>query len=209
MCPRPLAPDPPAPGPRPSPQLDKDEALLGSLRDELRKALVQSLEVELGYVVAERDALLERRDANQARLEAELAATQEEIKRLREQVASAQGAVEALRQDHQVALERAQRAEAETAEVRARASAAATATAASAAPGLGGSGALVAAGGPGFRGGAAPRSSPTDDADQEFMNADLDHDGGCGGMERRGFGGLMVVVVVVVEGGGGVCACGG
>jgi hypothetical protein len=79
-------------------QFEKDSTLLNSLREELRKALVQSFEAELGFMVAERDSLMDKRDGAKRRLEAELAHAQEEVRRLREQVAHAQGTAESLRQ---------------------------------------------------------------------------------------------------------------
>ena len=159
-------------------QLEGDERLQSSLVEELRKALVQSLEIELDFMKQERDGAAARADGLQRQL-VELPTLREEVRRLREQLALSQGTVEALRSEQatlQAALK--QQEEATAARIAEAAKAAAVAGVAKPAGGSspvpGTSDALVPVGGSRM----SRRSSiDTADVDQEFMNADTDHDG--------------------------------
>jgi hypothetical protein len=56
------------------------------IREELRKALVQSYETELGFAIEDREAVRTKRHPINHRLETELRAAREELSRLREQL---------------------------------------------------------------------------------------------------------------------------
>ncbi len=157
-------------------QLTDEPQLQASLVEELRKALVQSFELELQFVRHERDSAVSRADSLQRQV-AELPVAREEVKRLREQLAMAQGTIEALRVEQSNMAAVIRRAEDEAAaRVKEAAAAVAAATVAQAAtvPATSGTdltSALVPTGG------SRRPSVTTLDADQEFMNADADHDG--------------------------------
>ncbi len=167
-------------------QLVGDEKLQASLLEELRKALVQSYDIELDFTRRERDAAKARADGA-SRQASELTAVRDETKKLREHLALAQATIDGLRVEQAKTLKDAQAAvDAARAQAQEAHAAAAAGAVAGAAGGGRGAGAGVGAGG-GDGGDAlalvraesgSVRSGGDAEADQEFNNADVDHDGG-------------------------------